>query len=114
MFEASRLPRTRKRARYRPDKLAGDKGYNVESIRGLLHRRGIDAVIPRKVPDATRDGPFDRKAYRQRNVIERCIGWLKECRRISSRYDKRATSYLAFLKLAVLRRLFKFEFSDKP
>ncbi len=94
--------------------MAGDKGYNVESIRDLLRRRGIDAVIPRKVPDVTRDGPFDRKAYRQRNVIERCIGWLKECRRISSRYDKRATSYLAFLKLAVLRRLFKFEFSDKP
>lgn len=113
MFEASRLPRTRKRTRYRPDKLAGDKGYNVESIRDLLRRRGIDAVIPRKVPNATRDGPFDRKAYRQRNVIERCIGWLKECRRISSRYDKCATSYLAFLKLAVLRRLFKFEFSDR-
>jgi len=114
VFEASRLPRTRKRARYRPDKLAGDKGYNVESIRDLLRRRGIEAVIPRRVPDEGRDGPFDREAYRERNIVERCIGWLKECRRVFSRYDKRATSYLAFLKLAVLRRLLKFEFSDRP
>ena len=112
VFEASRLPPTRKRARYRPNKIAGDKGYNVESIRHALRKRGIEAVIPRRVPDATRDGPFDRRAYRDRNVIERCIGWLKECRRVSSRYDKRATSYLAFVKLAILRRLFKFDFSD--
>lgn len=71
-------------------------------------------MIPRRVPDADRDGPFDQDAYRERNVIERCIGWLKECRRVFSRYDKRATSHLAFLKLAVLRRLFKLEFSDRP
>lgn len=112
VFEASRLPRTRKRARYRPDKLAGDKGYNVEWIRDLLRQRGIEAVIPRRTPDASE--LFDRQAYRERNIIERCIGWLKESRRVASRYDKRATSYLAFLKLAILRRLFRFDFSDRP
>ena len=112
MFEASRLPRTRKRARYRPDKLAGDKGYNVESIRDLLRRRGIDAVIPRRVPDTSRDGPFDRKAYRQRNVIERCIGWLKECRRIVTRFEKLALNFTAMIKLAMIGRCFRTLFSD--
>lgn len=112
VFEASRLPRSRKRSRYRPDKLAGDKGYNVESIRDALRQRGIEAVIPRRLPDP--DEPFDREAYRDRNIIERCIGWLKECRRVLTRFDKRATSYLAFLKLAILRRLLKFDFSDRP
>lgn len=112
VFEASRLPRTRKRSRYRPDKIAGDKGYNVEWIRDALRQRGIEAVIPRRVPDAHE--PFDHEAYRDRNIIERCIGWLKECRRVLTRFDKRATSYLAFLKLAILRRLLKFDFSDRP
>ncbi len=32
---------------------------------------------------------FDRDAYRNRNVVERCFGRLKEYRRIATRYDKR-------------------------
>lgn len=52
--------------------------------------------------------------YRGRNVVERCIAWLKESRRVFSRFDKLATSYLAFLNLAILQRLLKFDFSDKP
>jgi transposase len=110
VFEASRLPRTRKRARYRPDKLAGDKAYNNERIRADLDQRRIEAVIPRRTPNLSE--PFDREAYRERNIIERCIGWLKECRRVFSRFDKLARSYMAFVKLAILRRLLKFDFSD--
>ena len=108
VFEDSRLPPTRSRARYRPDKLAADKGYNAEWIRKALRKRGVDAIIPRRVP--RQDEAFDREAYRERNIIERCIGWLKESRRVFSRFDKRADSYLAFVKLAILRRLFKFDF----
>lgn len=111
VFEDSRLPPTRARGRYRPDKLAGDKGYNAEWIREALRTRGIEAVIPRRVPQP--DEAFDRDAYRERNIIERCIGWLKESRRVFSRFDKRATSYVAFVKLAILRRLLKFDFSDR-
>lgn len=113
VFEAFRLPRTRSRARYRPDQLAGDKGYNVEWIRGWLRRHKIEPVIPRRVPENAPDEIFDRDAYRRRNIIERCIGWLKECRRVFSRFDKFAVSYVAFLKLAMLQRLLKFEFSDR-
>jgi len=32
---------------------------------------------------------FDRPKYRQRNIIERMSGWLKENRRIVTRFDKR-------------------------
>ena len=50
-----------------------------------LRRHRIEAVIPqRKDPRASQRGrplKFDRDAYRQRNVVERCIGWLKENRR---------------------------------
>ena len=108
VFEDSRLPPTRTRARYRPDTIAADKGYNAEWIREALRRRGIEAVIPRRVPRPEEE--FDREAYRERNIIERCIGWLKESRRVFSRFDKRASSYLAFVKLAILRRLLKFDF----
>ena len=113
VFEASRLPRTRRRARYRPDKLAGDKGYNAEWIRDWLRQRRIEAVIPRRTPRSESGERFDRHAYRRRNVVERCFCWLKECRRVFSRYDKLARSYRVFLQLAVLQRLLKFDFSDR-
>ena len=47
---------------------------------------------------------FDRAAYRRRNVVERLIGWLKQSRRVATRYEKLADNYLATLTL-VARRL---------
>lgn len=110
VLEASRLPRTRRRARYRPDRLAGDMGYNAEWVRDWLWKRGIEPVIPRRAVSPPPDEPFDRVAYRGRNVVERCIGWLKESRRVFSRFDKLALSYAGFLNLAILQRLLKFDF----
>jgi transposase len=46
---------------------------------------------------------MDRKLYRERNVVERLVGRLKEYRRIATRYDKLAASYLAFVQLAAIR-----------
>ena len=57
-------------------------------------------------------GRFARRLYRRRNVIERCIGWLKECRRVATRYEKLAVSYLAMLKVAMVQRIFKMRFSN--
>ena len=81
------------------DSLIGDQGYDANSLRRLLHSRRTVAVIPstasRKIPL-----PFDRDAYRQRNVIERMFCRLKDIRRIATRYDKLARNFLASLCLA--------------
>lgn len=42
--------------------------------------------------------------YRQRNIIERLFGWLKENRRIVTRFDKLAKSYAAIVSLACSMR----------
>jgi len=56
---------------------------------------------------------FDAAVYAKRNVIERLIGWLKECRRLATRHEKYARCYLAMVKLAFIRRCFrKIEFSN--
>ncbi len=47
---------------------------------------------------------FDRPKYRQRNIIERMCGWLKENRRIVTRFDKLAKSYAAMVSLACSMR----------
>ena len=47
---------------------------------------------------------FDPDRYRRRNVIERCVGWLKGCRSIATRHEKLAVNFGAMLKLAFLRQ----------
>ncbi len=46
-------------------------------------------------------------SYRKRNVIERCVGWMKEFRRIATRFEKLALNYLGMLKLAMIERCFR-------
>ena len=50
---------------------------------------------------------FDREVYRDRNIIERLIGWLKECRRIFSRFEKTAKNFGGMIKMAFIQRYLK-------
>ena len=90
----------------RPVRLAGDKGFRADWIDEYLLAEGITPVIPSKSNEDRDARPvaFDRAAYRERNVIERLIGWLKESRRIFTRFEKSATNYLGMLKLAFIHR----------
>ncbi len=47
---------------------------------------------------------FDRASYRRRCIIEQVIGWLKECRRVATHYDKIARNYLSMVKLSMIGR----------
>lgn len=79
-------------------RLIADKAYDADRLRHWLQRRRIEAVVPGR---ATRDSvyPLNRKAYRRRNVIERMFGWLKNWRRIATRYDRLAVNFLAAIAL---------------
>lgn len=89
------------RPRLKPDRIAGDKAYSSNAIRASLRRRGIGDVIPTR-DNEKRRSDFDREAYRQRNIVERLIGRLKQCRRIATRYEKRAANYLAMVQIAAI------------
>ena len=86
--------------------MAGDKGYRANWIDDYLLKLGIQPVIPSKENEDRDARPieFDRDAYRQRNVIERLIGWIKESRRIFSRFEKTAKNFGGMLKMAFIRR----------
>ncbi len=84
-----------------PDAVAGDKGYSGAELRNWLLHRDIEAVIPYRA-DEMGPRPYDRDLYRERPVIERTINRLKRFRRIATRYDKLATSYLAMVTLAMI------------
>lgn len=86
----------------RPAAIAGDKGYSSGSIRQWLADRNIRDVIPTK-SNEKRNPRFPKQLYKQRSIVECTIGWLKESRRIATRYDKLVESYLIFVKLAAIR-----------
>lgn len=104
VLEAVRINRSgRGRPRCRPKALAGDKGYSYPRVRRYLRHRGIKVVIPTR-KDQRRDPHFDTPSYRRRNIVERCINWLKENRRLGTRYEKLAVTFLGMIKLAMIRR----------
>jgi putative transposase len=65
----------------------------------MLIERGTRPVIPNN-PTRKRPHPFDRAAYRLRNVVERTFCRLKDWRRIATRYDRIARNFLAAVALA--------------
>ena len=89
-----------------PVALGGDKGYRADWIDEYLLELGIQPVIPSKENEDRDARPveFDRDAYRRRNIVERLIGWLKESRRIFSRYEKTAKNFGGFIKMAFIHR----------
>jgi transposase len=89
----------------RPAKVAGDKGYSAGWLREWLRERGVEPVIAHQKNEKARAGRFDKKAYRRRNIIERCVNSLKWFRRVATRYEKLATHYLGMVTLAIIFRL---------
>jgi transposase len=108
--------RKRRKRRHKPKKLAGDKGYSVQRLRDWIKSQRIQPVIPYKDNERARWDPaveFDRQAYRGRAVVEQCVGWLKEFRRIGTRFEKLAVNFHGMLQLAMIRRYLKLLFSDR-
>jgi transposase len=82
--------------------LLADRGYDADHIRENMEAKGAVTVIPtrknRKV-----QLPVDGHIYALRNRIERCFNKLKNSRRLATRYDKTAQSYLGFVQIAAIR-----------
>ncbi len=89
----------------------GDKGYRADWIDAYLLELGIEPVIPSKENEdrAARPVEFDKAASRRRNISERLIGWLKESRRIFSRFEKTAKNFGGMLTLAFIRQYLQYE-----
>jgi transposase len=87
---------------FAPDRLAADRGYSADHVRKTLSTLGIEPVIPYRKTEHVKDRPpLNTQAYKGRNVIERCVGKLKDMRRIGTRYEKLAGNYLAMLTLGM-------------
>jgi transposase len=89
-----------------PNKLAGDKAYRAKRSDDELLQLGIQPVIPSKSNQdpSTRPVDFNPADYCRRNIVERLIGWLKESRRVFSRFEKTASNYAGMVMMACIRQ----------
>ena len=84
-----------------PEALAGDRGYSSAELRNWLLQRDIEAVIPYRT-DEIGAHEDNRDLSRERPIIERTINRLKRFRRVATRYEKLASSYLAMVTIAMI------------
>jgi putative transposase len=77
------------------------QGYDANSLRRTLEAQKTEAVIP-STTSRKRPIPYDRRAYRERNRIERAFCSLKDFRRVATRYDKLARNFLAAVEIAAV------------
>ena len=81
--------------------LAADRAYDSDALRRLLLARGTEPVIPNG-PRRKHLHPFNRNAYKRRNLVERAFCRLKDFRRVATRYDKLAATYAAAVSLVAI------------
>lgn len=86
--------------------VTGDKGYDSKALRRQIEEAGLESIIPfRKCHKVQPE--INRAKYKERNIVERFIGKLKENRRVATRYDKKATHFAGFLILAAIKAWLK-------
>jgi transposase len=114
VLQGIKVPQRRGGPRRRPRCIAADKAYDSDRIRRFLRRRHIRAVIPeRKDRRRVHHHRFARELYRQRNLVERLVGWHKERRALGTRYEKLALNFLALNYLAVIEQYTRRLSSDR-
>jgi transposase len=73
----------------------------------MIEDQDCTPVIPPKT-NRIDQIPFSKRNYKKRNLVERCINKLKQFRHIATRYDRLASAYLAFAKIAAVRLRLRF------
>lgn len=82
-----------------PEYVIADKGYDSNKFVLLLQQRQSQVVIPSKI-NRKIQRLIDTNLYKERHLIECCIGKLKHFRRVFCRFDKLAKNYLSFVQFA--------------
>lgn len=86
--------------------ILGDKAYGTEKIRTYITEHSADYTIPPR--DNNPDPWFcDFGLYKERHLVECFFNKIKAFRRVATRYDKLASSFLAFVYIASIWLLSK-------
>ena len=82
----------------RPLHVVCDRGYASNAFREHVRQMGAKPTIPPRRTDP--EVRCDDYIYRNRNVVERLWGRLKEWRAVATRYEKTKASFMGILAIA--------------
>jgi len=85
----------------RGKRAVGDKGFDADNFRALLVRQRARVCIASRCNRRARPA-FHRGYYRRRHQVENFFCRVKRFRRISTRYDKLAVTFLSFVQFAAV------------
>ena len=81
------------------DVVIADKGYDAdERVIEPLQAKGVTVVIPPR-RNRKEQREYDKELYKARHLVENFFAQLKQYRGIATRYDKRASNFLAAIYL---------------
>ncbi|RMG18930.1 MAG: hypothetical protein D6731_00990 [Planctomycetota bacterium] len=84
------------------------QAHESKSFEDSVNAVRIPPVIPQRSDQVGRIGGhrgFDKGKDPRRKVVERCVTWLKECRRVATRFEQLAVNYPATIDLVIVPRL---------
>ena len=77
----------------------GDRGYDSNKIRQSLAERNInDSILPKK--NRKSKPPYNWNLYKKRYLIENMFAKLKDWRRIATRYERCAHTFMSAIHIA--------------
>lgn len=96
--------------RGKPERIIGDKAYDSTGLGKKLRARGIKLIAPQIATPAGHDRSARRRRqdgralrrYGRRWKVERLWAWLLRYRRISTRHERNAQTFLGFVLLACI------------
>ncbi len=89
------------------DIVLADKAYDANWLRDHIESQLAVFNVPNK-SRRLKPNPFDPVLYKDRNLVERFFNKIKYFRRIATRYDKLADTFMAMVKLASIRIWLRF------
>ena len=79
--------------------LLADRGYDADWFRDALHSKDIEPCIPPR-KNRKQKIKYDTDLYKQRHKVENMFGKLKDRRRIHTRYDRSAHTFISAICIA--------------
>ena len=86
---------------HHPEAVIADKAYDGDDFVSEIETGGAAAVIPPK-KNRIFKREYDRHLYKERDLAERFINRIKQCRRVATRYEKTARNFLGFVHVAAI------------
>jgi transposase len=75
-----------------------EKAYDSDAVRARIRDARAKPVLPTRSNRPKRR--IDHQRYKLPHAVKRFIGRIKHCRRVATRYDKLAATFLEFVQFA--------------